>query len=139
MNSYPFLDNKLNPIADIELGELVPRLRKNRIIDISDSPLIPATELREKLDILLMAGELDGGLPILRKKVLVGLIPAPELEFALDKLEDEENAMCLMARLTPDGGWANVETDDGSTPTDFTQFVDPVCSVCPCNASVNIR
>ena len=127
MNSYPFLDNKLNPVADIELGELVPRLRRSRITDISDSPLIPATELREKLDILLMAGELDGGLPILRTKVLVGLIPAPELEFALDKLENEETAMCLMASLNSDGGWANVENDDGSTPTDFTQFVDPVC------------
>src|SRR4051812_9088657 len=97
MNSYPFLDNKLHPIADIELQEIVPRVRKNRIIDISNSPVVPATELREKLDVLLLAGELDGGLPVLRNNILVGLIPAPELEFALDRLEDEEDAVCLMS------------------------------------------
>lgn len=127
MNSYPFLDNKLHPISDIELGDLVPRLRKNRILDISAAPLIPAVELRQKLDVLLMAGEIDGGLPILRNKVLVGLIPVPELEFALDKLDDEEDALCLMSPFTS-ANLASADNEDGTTPTDFTQYIDPVCS-----------
>ena len=127
MNSYPFLDNKLHPISEQELGEIVPRVRKKRIIDISKSPLVSATELRGKLDILLMAGELDGGLPILRNNILVGLIPAPDLEFALDSLEDEENTLCLMSTNTTWAGWTDPEGDYQSGPTDFTQYIDPVC------------
>ena len=44
-----------------------------------------------------MAGELDGGLPILRDGILVGLIPCPDLEYALDRLDGEESALCLMS------------------------------------------
>lgn len=129
MNSYPFLDNKLHPITDTELGELVPRLRKNRVIDITDSPLVPASELREKLDSLLRTGELDGGLPILNNNVLVGLIPAPELEYALDKLDaeeekdDDDDRMCLMSINNP---YPDTGEVDESAPTDFTQYIDPV-------------
>ncbi|EEP75920.1 CLC channel protein [Uncinocarpus reesii 1704] len=121
MNSYPYLDNKLNPITDTELGEIVPPVRMSRIIDITESPLIPASELRIKLDRLLRGGELDSGLPILRNKVLVGFIPAPELEFALDTLETEDT-MCLMSMNT---SWHNVEDQDGFEPTDFTPYIDP--------------
>jgi chloride channel 3/4/5 len=100
------------------------------MIDVTDSPLVPAVVLREKLDSLLRAGEIDGGLPIVRNKALVGLIAAPELEFALDKLENEEDAMCLMS---PRSSAAGLPTDDedgarGLSPTDFTQYIDPVCS-----------
>ncbi|KAK2875407.1 hypothetical protein FQN49_001605 [Arthroderma sp. PD_2] len=122
MNSYPFLDNKLHPISNLELGDIVPRVRKNRIIDISSSPLVNATELREKLDMLLMAGELDGGLPILNKNILVGLIPAPELEYALDKLESEEDTMCLMSMQS---SYLAEGEDDEMDVTDFTQYIDP--------------
>jgi len=73
-----------------------------------------------------MFGELDGGLPILRDGVLVGLIPAPDLEFALDKLQNEDNSLCLMAT---DVRWlSNVEEEEGEgeiDPTDFTRFIDP--------------
>jgi chloride channel 3/4/5 len=96
MNSYPFLDNKSNPVFDSTLGDITPRPRLDRVIDISISSIIKASELRNKLNRLQNAGELDGGIPILRDKVLVGLIPAPDLEFALDHLENEENALCQM-------------------------------------------
>lgn len=140
MNSYPFIDNKVHPVFDTELGDIVPRVRRNRIIDISNGPLVRASDLRQKLHHLHMAGELDGGLPILRNNVLVGLIPAPDLEFALDRIEDEENALCLMAsdirwqgfdqqqQLLPD----QMDEEEGgldgavpSDPTDFTPFIDP--------------
>ena len=124
MNSYPFLDNKIRPIFTTELGDITPRRRGERIIDISDSPLVPATDLRCKLERLHLAGELDSGLPILRHGVLVGLIPAPDLEFALDKLDNESNTMCLMASPV---GWDGLEDEEhDGDPTDFTPYIDPV-------------
>ncbi|OJD11816.1 hypothetical protein AJ78_07484 [Emergomyces pasteurianus Ep9510] len=138
MNSYPYLDNKLHPTSDIELIELVPRVRKNRIIDISHSPLVPATELREKLDVLLMAGELDGGLPILRKNILVGLIPAPELEYALDRLEDEDEAMCLMCIDTSYGDWNDAGREGSTSPTDFTPYIDPAPVALDIHSPINL-
>lgn len=124
MNSYPFLDNKNNPVFDTELGDLVSRVRRDRVIDIASSPLVRAVDLREKLETLQLAGELDGGLPLVRDKILVGLIPAPDLEFALDRLENEETAMCLMASQAR---WTGLENEDGEDfdATDFTPFIDP--------------
>jgi chloride channel 3/4/5 len=106
------------------LADIVPRVRRERLIDISSSPLVSATSLREKLDILHRAGEIDGGLPIVRDEILVGLIPAPDLAFALDRLEDESTSLCLMANVT------SLDSDDesGQDPTDFTPYIDPVSS-----------
>lgn len=123
MNSYPFLDNKHKPSFTSDLADIVPRVRRERVIDITASPLVPARRLRTKLEHLHKAGELDGGLPIIRDEVLVGLIPAPDLEYALDNLEDEANSSCLMAHVP------SVEDSDGeswSDPTDFTPYIDPV-------------
>jgi len=124
MNSYPFLDNKVHPVFDTELGDLVSRVRRDRIIDIASSPLVRAVDLREKLDALQRAGELDGGLPLVRGKVLVGLIPAPDLEFALDRLDNEETALCLMATEARWNGLDDDEADDFDA-MDFTPFIDP--------------
>ncbi|KAI5459877.1 chloride channel protein 3 [Mariannaea sp. PMI_226] len=120
MNSYPFLDNKHKPIFTENLGDIVPRARRERIIDITNSPLVPATSLRIKLELLHRAGELDGGLPILRNGLLVGLIPAPDLGYALDQLEDESTNLCLMDRVP------RIDEDDNTfDPTDFTPYIDP--------------
>jgi chloride channel 3/4/5 len=123
LNSYPFLDNKHKPVFTENLGVIVPRVRRDRIIDISTSPLVSALSLREKLEILHKAGEVDGGIPIIRDEVLVGLIPAPDLEYALDRVEDEAGSLCLMTSVK------NFDSDDeGDDPTDFTTFIDPVSS-----------
>ena len=121
MNSYPYLDNKHKPMFTGELADIVPRVRRERVIDITNSPLVPATSLRAKLDLLHKAGELDGGLPILRDDVLVGLIPAPDLEYALDNLNDESSSLCLMVHIP------NIDDEDADSPdpTDFTQYIDP--------------
>lgn len=76
---------------------------------------------------LQTAGELDGGLPIVRGGILVGLIPAPDLEFALDNLRSEEDELCLMAPKDdyPDNN-SDVSIRD---PTDFSPYIDPVCSL----------
>ena len=123
MNNYPLLDNKLRPIFTSDLSEITPRVRSHRIIDISNSPLVSAPSLRRKLEYLHKAGEIDGGLPILRHGVLVGLIPAPDLEFALDKLENEEQSLCLMATNIT---WHDhIEDEEENDPTDFTPYIDP--------------
>ncbi|KAL6414703.1 chloride channel protein [Ilyonectria robusta] len=122
MNSYPFLDNKHKPIFTENLGDIIPRVRRERIIDITTSPLVPAASLRVKLELLHRAGELDGGLPILRNGNLVGLIPAPDLGYALDQLEDESTNLCLMDRVPR----VDEDDDDIFDPTDFTPYIDPV-------------
>lgn len=123
MNSYPFLDNKHKPVFTGDLGDIVPRVRRERVIDISNSPVVSATILRKKLELLHRAGELDGGLPIVRNEILVGLIPAPDLQYALDQLEEEMSSYCLMDRVT------NIDEDeDDDDPTDFTKYIDPVSS-----------
>ncbi|KAL7626956.1 hypothetical protein AAE478_003731 [Parahypoxylon ruwenzoriense] len=121
MNSYPYLDNKHKPIFTSDLADIVPRVRGERVIDITSSPLVPATQLRSQLELLHRAGELDGGLPILRDGILVGLIPAPDLEYALDNLEDESTNLCLMADVP------SIDDNDSSErePTDFTPYIDP--------------
>ena len=123
MNSYPFLDHRSQPIFTSELGEITPRVRSERLIDITPSSLVPALELRTKLQYLHSAGELDGGLPIVRDGILVGLIPAPDLEFALDKLDDEDDTLCLMASANH---FRTIEDEDDYDPTDFTPYIDPV-------------
>lgn len=124
MNSYPFLDNKHKPIFTGDLADIVPRVRRDRIIDITTSPLVAASELRRKLELLHRAGEIDGGLPIIRADVLVGLIPAPDLQFALDQLE-ESTAVCLMERPAGESS-AGEESDEGERdPTDLTPYIDP--------------
>jgi chloride channel 3/4/5 len=122
MNAYPFLDNKVRPVFTSELGDITTRVREQRIVDISNSPLVPAKVLRSKLDHLHRAGEIDGGLPIVRNDILVGLIPAPDLEFALDKLVDEENALCMMAKALL---WDDSDGETEQDPTDFTPYIDP--------------
>ncbi len=135
MNSYPFLDNKLQIMSDAELGDIVRPVRRSRMIEITESPLVPARELRSKLQHLLMAGELDSGLPILRDGVLIGLIPAPDLEYALDSLEDEDSTSCLMAI---DNSSAISDTDDeDSLHVDFTRYIDPVSRSPFCKSPVN--
>ena len=125
MNSYPFLDSKLQPLSDAELGDIVRPLRKDRIIDISSSAFVAATELRSKLENLLMAGELDSGLPILRVGILTGMIPAPDLEFGLDILgEDEDHTICLMSM---DSSVAIYDSENEDiVQEDFTRYIDPV-------------
>jgi chloride channel 3/4/5 len=79
--------------------------------------------LREKLEILHQAGEVDGGIPIIRDQILLGLIPAPDLEFALDNLDDEASSLCLMTTIA---SFEDSDDEVDSDPTDFTPYIDPV-------------
>lgn len=148
MNSYPFMDNRRTPLFDGELSDITPRYRGDKIIDISISPHVRASELRTKVRALHTAGELDGGLAIVRDKALVGFIPTPDLEFALDRLGVSElETLCLMSNADQLGHdhhhrrWFAVLEDDTSVESesisvadedeqsvpeaDFTAFIDP--------------
>lgn len=118
------MNNKHKPIFTSNLEDLVPRFRRDKTIDITNSPLVPATSLRRKLERLHATGELDGGLPILRDGILKGLIPAPDLEFALDQLTDEGSDLCLMADVPS----IDDSDDEGPDPHDFTRYIDRVSS-----------
>lgn len=97
MNAYPYLDAKTHPPFTGDLGDITTTLHPQRIIDLSSSPLVPAHELRKKLDFMHFGGELDGGCPLVKNGVLVGIIPGPDLEFGLDRLGDEEaDGLCFM-------------------------------------------
>ena len=124
-NSYPFLDNKLQILSDAQLGDIIrsSTLRSSRLIDISNSPYIPAKELRSKLDNLLILGELDGALPILNHNILRGIIAIPDLEFALDNLVDEVNTFCLMSC---DYSSYPIGFERDSYRVDFGQYIDQV-------------
>jgi hypothetical protein len=75
------------------------------------------------LEILHRAGEVDGGIPIIRDDILVGLISAPDLEFSLDNLENEADSLCLMTKV------ASIDDSDNEAvidPTDFSTYVNQV-------------
>ena len=75
------------------------------------------------------AGEVPVGAVLVKDGVLVGLIPAPDLEFALDKLENEDNTLCLMSAQVGWGAGREHMGDDADPgaddPTDFTPYIDP--------------
>ncbi|EXJ82696.1 chloride channel, other eukaryote [Capronia epimyces CBS 606.96] len=143
MNMYPFLDNKGSPVFDSELGDITSRFRRDKVIDITLSPLVKASELRVKLRRTQSLGELDGGLPIIRSKILVGLIPVPDLEFALDRIQDEESTLCLLSTANhihnthhqywdafeeagyDSGRESDSEEPSNANPVDLTPYIDP--------------
>lgn len=139
MNSYPYLDAKSHPPFTEDLGDITPATNPSRIIDVSSTPLVSARQLRSQLDYMHMAGELDGGLPIVKDGILVGIIPGPDLEFALDRLDgDEEDALCLMGStqsrprrsdMISGSAIATDDEDDASessnSPLDFSTYIDP--------------
>lgn len=124
MNAYPYLDAKARPVFTTDLGDITPKPNPNRVIDISASPLVPATQLRSKLEYLHMAGELDGGLPILRHGTVVGLIPGPDLEFVLDALGFDEGSLCLMSPQQRQQSHSNHKPQHKGPDTDMDHAAD---------------
>lgn len=68
--------------------------------------------------------------------VLSGLIPAPELECALDNLEDEENTLCLMS--TDPSAVVYESEDDNMYRMDFMRYIDEVGISLPLKREANV-
>ncbi|KAK9476328.1 chloride channel [Lipomyces japonicus] len=92
-NNFPFLDNQRTPGFSATLHDIVPKstiAANSTVIDITDTPYASAKSLRTRISVLQASDELDGSLPILRNQILVGLLPVPELEYALDKIKERD-------------------------------------------------
>ncbi|KAB8349759.1 hypothetical protein FH972_023773 [Carpinus fangiana] len=144
-NGYPFLDAKTRPLGlNGELGDITSSLTRKRFIDITHGPTLRASVLRGKLDFLYDKNENDGGMPIVRDGVLVGLIPLPDMEFALDRLAqrkrphfsdqnqddhqdegDEDPLVLLAVREAWPRGRGELAEELIGDESDFTPFIDP--------------
>lgn len=88
-NDFPFLANK--KLHDFkrysDLKELIHGIGDTIFVDITEKATVKATELRVLLIELQLKGMVDGCIPIIKNdRKLVGMLPAPELELALDKI-----------------------------------------------------
>ena len=99
VNHYPFLSNKTRPsnLAGT-LADIIPSGQSCHYVETAESCLVKASDLRTMLA-SHSAGELDGGLPLLRNHVLVGFLTAPDLAYALDQMlgkDSDEDIRCLL-------------------------------------------
>lgn len=88
-NDFPFLANrKLHDFTRYtELKDLINGVSDTIYIDVTNRTRVKAAELRVLLIDLQLKGMVDGCIPIIKDdRKLVGMLSAPELEFALDKL-----------------------------------------------------
>lgn len=88
-NDFPYLDNRVTLPFDSSLADIMPQVLPDHIIDISTGPYVTAGNLETILYRLHSRGEIDACIPIVKGNILFGIIPAPELEFALDKIRGE--------------------------------------------------
>ncbi|KAL6942674.1 hypothetical protein ACO0RG_001634 [Hanseniaspora osmophila] len=95
-NDLPYL-NKQKPYCiskdhQQDLKYIMTSLNENKktgfYIDVSKSNYVPSNELRCLLEKQQRRGLVDGCIPILKNDKLVGILPGPELELALDKVSD---------------------------------------------------
>ncbi|CDO52455.1 similar to Saccharomyces cerevisiae YJR040W GEF1 Voltage-gated chloride channel localized to the golgi [Geotrichum candidum] len=88
-NNFPYLDNRLKISFDNStLADLVTTVDNRDILPSSGK--VSVARLMDILARLHGRGELDGCVPFVTPAgVLVGLISAPELEFALDKIKEQ--------------------------------------------------
>lgn len=91
-NDLPFLDNR--KVRDFRnhdgLREIVSTLKQgngNIYVNLSEQKAFSSAVLREHLSNLQKEGLVDGCIPIINNGKLAGVLPAPELELALDKLK----------------------------------------------------
>lgn len=88
-NDFPFLDNRVTLSFDSSLVDIMTRVVPDYVIDISKGAYITARQLLDILHKLEAQGEVDGCVPIVKGGTLFGMIPATELEFALDKIREQ--------------------------------------------------
>ncbi|CUS24250.1 LAQU0S15e00320g1_1 [Lachancea quebecensis] len=91
-NDLPFLDNR--KVRDFRnhsgLRDIVSTVKQgngNIYVNLSEQATFPTATLRELLSSLQKEGLVDGCIPMLKNGKLAGVLPAPELELALDKLK----------------------------------------------------
>lgn len=123
LNCYPVQDNKVRQTLIGTLSELTPaKYHEDQVINITNSPIIPACDLQRKLNLLQEAGEQDTGLPIILQGALTGFIPAAILESALNKIENPTHTACLISTTN----YSHPQYQDPTWQVDLTSSIDPV-------------
>lgn len=91
-NDFPYLDNHKTRNfgnGEFDVRDIISNTKEpgsDHCVDLTASPYVPCTKLKKMLSSLQSEGLVDGCLPILRNKKLAGIMPAPELELAIDRL-----------------------------------------------------
>ena len=89
-----FLQTRTNTVESLSDHNKNDRL----YIDITQSPYVPSSTLKDKLILLGDKSLLDGCIPLVRDKVCVGLLFFPELEFCIDRIDQ----FCISYEITED-------------------------------------
>lgn len=88
-NNLPYLDNRRTIPTDATLADIITPSAPSDIIDLTLSNNVSASRLRAMLSTFQRRREFDGSIPLVKGTRLVGVVFIPELEFALDQLEQE--------------------------------------------------
>ncbi|KAG5355279.1 H(+)/Cl(-) exchange transporter 4 [Yarrowia sp. C11] len=103
-NDYPFLDNRKTLAFDSSLADLVSHFPRKLCIDMDEgdedgSAKVTVGQLKEMLAQVQVRNGIDGSIPLVRNDNVVGLLPALELEVALDRISQwyEEVAGVVVA------------------------------------------
>jgi chloride channel 3/4/5 len=86
-NNLPYLDNRRTIPTDATLADIVTPSQSADVIDLMASNTMTSTRLRTMLVAFQRRSEFDGSIPLVNGNRLVGVIFIPELEFALDQIE----------------------------------------------------
>lgn len=90
-NDYPFLDNRKTLAFDSSLADLVSHFPRKLCIDMDEgdedgSAKVTVGQLKDMLAQVQVRNGIDGSIPLVRNDNVVGLLPALELEVALDRI-----------------------------------------------------
>ncbi|VBB89175.1 Voltage-gated chloride channel, putative [Yarrowia lipolytica] len=109
-NDYPFLDNRKTLAFDSSLADLVSHFPRKLCIEMDEgdedgSAKVTVGQLKEMLAQVQVRNGIDGSIPLVRNDNVVGLLPALELEVALDRISQwyEEVAGVVVAESEASG------------------------------------
>jgi chloride channel 3/4/5 len=95
LNSYPVLEESRQH-SKTTLGNLLLVVPSTNIVmDLTNSPIIPAAVLQNKLDILLRSGDYSG-LLLIEQDAPIGFIRTADLQQALGKIDEISHTVCRL-------------------------------------------
>lgn len=108
-NDYPFLDNRKTLAFDSSLADLVSHFPRKLCIDMDEgdedgSTKVTVGQLKEMLAAVQVRNGIDGSVPLVRKDNVVGLLPALELEIALDRISQWYEEVSGVVECVGEGG-----------------------------------
>jgi len=97
LHGYPRIDKGLQELTGT-LGDLLSSISQANVsIDITNSPMVPSSVLQQKLNILLLSNDLEGGLVIIAHGMPVNLINTSSLKKAMGTIRNGSTTACLLS------------------------------------------